>query len=206
MIGLKCLQQGAPRPLSAPGPARHLIEQLKRPLGGARIAIGQPDVGVHHADQSQMWEMMALGDELGADDQIEFAILHRLQFGPHPLRSARHVRGQHQQARLGEKLGGLLRKAFDPRATGDQRLLGPAGRAFVRSALDMAAMVADQGAARAMLDQPGRAVRALEAVAAGATQGQRRIAAPVEEKQRLFMAREILSQRLNQARRNPPAA
>ena len=70
----------------------------------------------------------------------------------------------------------------------------------------MAAMVADQRPARAMLDQPGRAVRALESVAAGAAQGQRRIAAPVEKQQRLLVACEILPHGLDEPRRNPFAA
>ena len=49
-------------------------------------------------------------------------------------------------------------------------------------------MVADELAAKAVLDQPARAVRALEAVAADAAERQRRIAAAVEEEQRLLAA------------------
>ena len=57
-----------------------------------------------------------------------------------------------------------------------------------------------------VLDHPGGAVRALEAVPAGAAQGQRRIAAPIEEQQRLFAARERVAQRLDQPRAEPAAA
>ena len=45
----------------------------------------------------------------------------------------------------------------------------------------MAAMVANERAAEAMLDEPGVAILAAEAMTAGAAQGQRRIAAPVQE-------------------------
>ncbi len=52
----------------------------------------------------------------------------------------------------------------------------------------IAALMALQLLPKAMLDQPARALRALEAVAADAAERQRRIAAPVEEKQRLLAA------------------
>ena len=44
--------------------------------------------------------------------------------------------------------------------------------------------------AKAVLHQPGRAVGALEAMAAGAAERQRRVAAPVEEQQRLLAGRQ----------------
>ena len=46
--------------------------------------------------------------------------------------------------------------------------------------------MADQPLAKAVIDQPGVADRAGEAMAAGAAQGQRRIAAAIEEQQRLL--------------------
>ena len=61
-------------------------------------------------------------------------------------------------------------------------------RAGLGPLLIVPAMVADELAAKAVLDQPGRTVRALEAVAADAAERQRRIAAAVEEQQRLFAA------------------
>ena len=84
-------------------------------------------------------------------------------------------------------------------ATSSARRSTPGPQAMRRSAvaafraglgppLDMAAMMAHERAAEAMLHQPGRAVGALEAMAAGAAQGQRRIAAAVEKQQRLLAA------------------
>src|SRR5258705_400661 len=49
-------------------------------------------------------------------------------------------------------------------------------------------MVADELPAKAVIDQPGVAVRAGEAEAAGAAERERRVAAAVEEKQRLLAA------------------
>ena len=100
----------------------------------------------------------------------------------------------------------LLRQPLDAGADGHQALGVAAAGAGFRPLLRMAAMVAEQHAAEAVLDQPGRAVGALEAVAAGAAERQRRIAAPVEEQQRLFVPLERLGDRLDQRRRQEAAA
>src|SRR5690606_22883967 len=60
-------------------------------------------------------------------------------------------------------------------------------------------------AAEAVLDQPGAAVRALETEAAVAAEGERGIAAAVEEQKRLLAAREALLHRRNQPRGKPAA-
>src|SRR3546814_7848521 len=54
-----------------------------------------------------------------------------------------------------------------------------------------------------MLDHPCGAVRALDAVAAGAAQGQRREAAAVEEQQALLALAEPVGERVDQRRRQP---
>src|SRR5690606_24301694 len=73
------------------------------------------------------------------------------------------------------------------------------GRGFVP------AMVAGETTAEAVLDQPGAAVRALEAEATMAAEGERGIAAAVEEQKRLRTAREALRHRGDQPRGKPAA-
>ncbi len=70
----------------------------------------------------------------------------------------------------------------------------------------MAAMVALQASAETVLDQPGIAIRAFQTVAAGPAQGQRGIAAAVQEQQHLFAGLERLLHRPDQARRQPALA
>src|SRR5690348_3359474 len=70
-----------------------------------------------------------------------------------------------------------------------------------RKRFGMAAMVALQLAEQAMLDQPSRAMRAFEAMAAGAAQGERRIAAAIEEQHRLLAGLERLRQSCDERRR-----
>ena len=106
----------------------------------------------------------------------------------------------------GKALEHLLLQPLHARPAGDQALLRAAIRAGVRPPLLVAAMMADEDAAEAVLDQPGRAVRAGHAVAAGAAERQRRIAAAVEEEQRLLAARERLGDRRDERRRQPAAA
>ncbi len=64
-------------------------------------------------------------------------------------------------------------------------------------------MVAVQAVAIAVLHQPGRALRAIETVAAGPAQGQRGIAAAVEIQQRLLLVFERLRDGSDQRRREP---
>ena len=70
----------------------------------------------------------------------------------------------------------------------------------------MSAMMADKRLPETVIDEPGRALRALESMAARAAQSQRRIAATVQKKQRLFTARNGLADLVHKARRDPFAA
>ena len=81
-----------------------------------------------------------------------------------------------------------------------------ADRAALRATLLMAAMVAHQSVAEAVLDQPGRAIRALETMAAGPAQGKRRVAAAIEEEQRLLAALDRVADGLLQRWRDEAAA
>ena len=68
VLGHMGLDEAAPALDFAARPARHLVEKLERALGRARIALGEAEVAVHHAHQGQIGEVMALGHDLGADD------------------------------------------------------------------------------------------------------------------------------------------
>ncbi len=82
LIGLEKAKALAP---GSPGAARHLIEQLEGALGGARIAIGEPQIGVHHPNQRHVGKIVPLGDKLGADHDIRLAFCDSIEFQPEPL-------------------------------------------------------------------------------------------------------------------------
>ena len=110
-----------------------------------------------------------------------------------------------REARLGKALGDLLGDALDARSAGHERAFLAALRALLRDRQREAAVVAVQAMAEAVLDQPRRALRALEAVAAAAAQRERRVAAAVEKQQRLLALRRAFRPGVDEHRRQPAA-
>ena len=88
----------------------------------------------------------------------------------------------------GKQLGRFVLQPLDARADRREAFGGVALRAFRRRRHGEAAMVADQPPLEAVIDQPGVAMRTLQAEAAGAAERQRREAAAIEEQQRLLAA------------------
>ena len=70
MLGLVRLQIAAADTGIASGAADHLMQQLESALGGAWIAVGETEIGVDNADQVELREVMAFGDQLRADDDV----------------------------------------------------------------------------------------------------------------------------------------
>ena len=120
MLGREGLQQHPPRRLGAAGAAGDLVQQLHRALGGAQIAAGEAEIGVHHADQRQMREMPAFGDDLRADEQIDLARRDRARRLGRGVRAGQRVARHHQAARVGEQRRRFLGDALDAGADGGQ--------------------------------------------------------------------------------------
>ena len=126
-------------------------------------------------------------------DDVDLACLHpRDELGRLGGRPDR-VGGDDRGARVGKERGDLVGDPLDARAAGDQAVLLLALRAGLGRRHHMAAMMAGEAAGEAVLDHPGGAVRALEAVAAAPAEGERRIAAAVEEEQALLARRQSLA-------------
>ena len=172
MFGLPALHEAATRHRAPAGAARHLLQELKRPLGGAQVAVVEPDIGVDDARQGQAWKVVALRDELGPDDEVDLSPGHRVELAPDPLGPTRRVGGEHEHSRLGEQRPGLLGDPFDTRPAGHERVDLAAAGTMVGLALDVAAMMAHQRAAKAMLDEPRRTLPAGAPMAAGAAHRQ----------------------------------
>ena len=179
------LQQDAPRPQRPAGAAADLGEELKRPLGRAQIAAGEAEIGIDDADQGQQREVIALGDDLGADDHVDGVRLDPRDQGGGGGGSAQRVAGGKFEPGVGQERRHLLGQALDAGTAGDETAGGTARRTARRHRPAVAAVMALQPALEAVLDQPGGARGAMQAVAAAPAQGQRRVAAPVEEQQRL---------------------
>ena len=181
MLGQVGLEQHPPRSLAPPGAARDLVEQLEGALGRAQIAALEAEIGIDHADQGQHGKVMAFGQHLGADDQIDLARRDLLDQLGRGLRPGQGVARGDQDPCVGKAGGDFLGEALDAGAAGGEARLCAAIGAGWRKAAAKAAMMALQAPGLAVLDQPRGAIGAGQPVAAGAAQGQRRVAPPVKE-------------------------
>src|SRR6185437_6247197 len=186
MLRLPGLQQSASRLRGAPGPPRRLAQQSECPLGRARIGVGEADVSVDDADKGEKGKVMPLGDQLGADDEVVGAFRRRIELTAQSLDPAWRIGRQHEGADVGKEGLRLFRQTLDARPAGCERIGLMTLRAKFRPPLDMAAMMTNEEAAETVLDQPRRAIGAFEAMAAVPAQGERRIAATVQEQHRLL--------------------
>ncbi len=206
MLRLPGLHQSLAEPAGAAGAARHLLKNLERPLRRARIAVREADIGIDHADEREQRKIMPFGDKLRADDDVARTISDGVEFVAQSRRAAGKIRRQDQRLRLRPERRDFFREALDTGAARRQRIDIVAFGAMLRHTLDMAALMADEGAAEAVLDEPGCAIRTLEAMPAGAAERQRRIAAPVEKEQRLLAGGKRLADGGGQRRRKPFSA
>ena len=150
--------------------------------------------------------MVSLRHELRADDDVEFSLGDVVELLPQAFHRFNKIARQHQQAAAGEQLRHFFAQPLHARADRRETILGLAFRAFGRRRQRIAAVMADEPPPEAMIDQPGVAIRAMQAKAAGAAERERRIAAPVEKKERLLAALERDLHRLRQPRRDEAPA
>jgi hypothetical protein len=75
----------------AAGAAGCLHQQREQPLGGAEVAAEQARVRIDRGDQRDTPEVVALGQHLGADEDVDVAGVHGLELLLQAARCARAV-------------------------------------------------------------------------------------------------------------------
>ena len=80
--------------LAASGASGNLGEELEGALGGAEVGEAESDVGTDDADQRDAVNVVALGDHLRADEQIEFAFVQSRSGCARSLRGRGRCRGR----------------------------------------------------------------------------------------------------------------
>ena len=148
-------------------------------LRAARIAAGQTHIGIDHPDQRQQWKIVALGDQLRADDDLERPVGDVFEFSPQSFHAAGKIRRQNQRARIRKELRDFVGQPFDSGSAGSERIGRFAFGAHIGPALHMAAMMAHERATETVLHQPCGAIGTLKAMSTGAAQGKRRIATTI---------------------------
>ena len=200
MPGLNPHLAGRGLPGIAPGTAAGLHQQGKQALRRAEVAGEQAAVGVDGRHQRDAPEVVALGHHLGANQDIDFASVHRpeLRFERPFQARAVGIDAGHARARQGqcELLFELLGAAAD-RLDVEIAAVG----AGPRHAFRETAMMAAQRAVALVKDPPGAAVRAAALPGTRAAVQHRRVAAAVEQHQALLAAGQSRLQRLQQGRR-----
>lgn len=119
VFGRKGLDDDVPGPIAAPSAARHLRKNLKRALRGAEVGQIQGKIRLQHADQRDGGEVMAFGDHLRANQDVDVAPPHVAQ---HPRAHAHgvcRVAIESGEAGIGKMFGD---RAFDLFGAGANRL------------------------------------------------------------------------------------
>ena len=83
MFRIISLYQNAARLIAAAGTPGDLRDQLKCPLGRSQIRHAKPDVDPYNADERNIWKIVALGEHLGPDQQVDPASGEIKQCGLH---------------------------------------------------------------------------------------------------------------------------
>ena len=71
VVGLVALDDRPSRPVAAAGPPDGLGQELVGPFGGPLVGQVQRDVGADDADEGDLRDVEALGDQAGADEDVE---------------------------------------------------------------------------------------------------------------------------------------
>src|SRR5215472_12775508 len=79
VIGKVSLQDHLTRRIPAAGTPCHLRDQLKRALGSAKIGEAESDIRAHDPDQRYPMNIVALGDHLRANQNVDFAAMQSAQ-------------------------------------------------------------------------------------------------------------------------------
>ena len=152
MLGLIGLDDHPPRRRPTTGTAGHLGQQVKGALGGTKIGEVERHVRQHRSHQRDVGEVVALGQNLRADDQVVTTLADALQHAFQCPFPAQRIAIHAQDTGLGKKPAHLL---LDPLGAESDNFhpIGAAGSADRGHGLRIIAMVAAQSLHDLVVDQ-----------------------------------------------------
>ena len=130
MVGDEGLQHHVSGCFGAASATGDLVQELDGAFRRPQIGVSQTEVRIDDPDEGEMWEMPAFGDELRADDQIDFPRFNCTRGGCSGVGASYGIAGHDQASGVGEKSGRLFRNALDARTDSGQAVYCPAGDAF----------------------------------------------------------------------------
>jgi len=158
---------------------------LERPLAGAEVRNVQAEVGVEDADKGDVREMQALGDHLGADEDIDLVGLEGGQSIAQRVFPAHGIGVDAGELRFRENLGHDFLDLLRAVALEQDVRIAALG-AFPRDDGLIAADVADEPLVGAVIGERDGAMRTLANVATGGALERPRKATTVEEEDGLL--------------------
>ena len=194
MVGLEHDTAGAVAP---PGAPRDLQQQLGHPLGGSEVDAEQPAVGVQNRHQGHVGEVVPLRQHLGTDDGIDLAGVHAIEQRLQRTAAAGRIAVHPGDA---QAVDSRLESARDPLGAEPEATHVPGaalGALDDRRALRRA-VVATQPFVFAMKHQMRIAPVAIRDPSAGMAHQPWRVAAPVDEQERLLRSRLGLLERIDE--------
>ena len=202
IVGIEGLYPDFARPFGTAGAAGNLHDQLRGALRGAVVGGEEASVGAEHRHQRHVRKVVSLGEHLRADQNRRPAGADRGQASVQAAGAAHGVAVDAVQGHVRMVFGQRLLGALRARADGAESIAA-AVRAFGWHATAPAAMVAAQLSAHAVVDELRVAVAALRSPSALRTQQHWRVAAPVDQHERLAaggqMAGDGVAQRVAEA-------
>ena len=137
---------------SPAGAAGDLEQQCRKPLRRAEIGAVERIVRAEHADEREPWKIVALGQHLRPDEDVDLAGFDLIAHRGESADAARAVAVDARDARCGKA---LRERALEPLRPATERLKVDVAAfgAGARKALGMTAMVAAQHSRIAMNDE-----------------------------------------------------
>ena len=124
--------------------------------------------------------------QLSTNDDLTLTGRNALDLPLHCARGTEHIRGKCHHIHLREQRLCLFGKPFNPRTDNSHTVRFPAGRTGLRDRPAIATLMTHQTFLKPVFHEACIAVLASNLLTAGATQGNRRIAAPIKKQKRLF--------------------
>ena len=172
--------------LLATGAADHLMQQLERALGRARISLARPRSASIMPTRLSFGKWCPLATScvpmMRSKRPSATSASSSRKRSTDSTRSLDRTRMRDR----GKSSAGFLLKSLNARSNRNKAVGGVTIRAFLQERHREAAMMTDQPALEAVVDQPGVAIRACQSEAAGTAERQRCVAAAIEKQQGLL--------------------
>lgn len=113
-----CLHKHTSGQLGASSATTYLLQKLEATFSRPHITPFKTEISINDDDESQIWKVMSLGNQLGADDEIVFAVGHIIERELRLFPAAQCIAGNHEDTGIFKAFPRFRFDAFHTGATG----------------------------------------------------------------------------------------